>query len=335
MLFDKRVNYKPFEYPETQVFVDKMNNTFWVHNELNFSSDIQDIKVSLDDKERSALKRAMLAIAQIEVNVKSFWGDLYKYIPKPEFNNVGATFAESETRHSEAYARLLEVLGYNKEFETVIEVPVIKKRIDYLTKALKIKKYSWFDKLLIQLNLKKDESKENYISSLLLFSLLIENVSLFSQFAIVLYFTRFKGLMKNVSNIIAWSSLDENVHAQGGIYIINIIRKEYPDIFTESFKQKVYDVINYSISVESEILDWIFEKGEFDKMSKKDLLNFMKVRADNALEQIGFDKFYNVTAKNMFWFDEETKANTLDDFFAKRPVDYSKHDKPITENDLF
>ena len=28
-------------------------------------------------------------------------------------------------------------------------------------------------------------------------------------------------------------------------------------------------------------------------------------------------------------------ANSLDDFFAKRPVDYTKHDKSITANDLF
>ena len=37
----------------------------------------------------------------------------------------------------------------------------------------------------------------------------------------------------------------------------------------------------------------------------------------------------------MKWFEEEVFANSLDDFFAKRPVDYTKHDKSITANDLF
>ena len=37
----------------------------------------------------------------------------------------------------------------------------------------------------------------------------------------------------------------------------------------------------------------------------------------------------------MTWFEEEVFANSLDDFFAKRPVDYTKHDKSITANDLF
>ena len=32
---------------------------------------------------------------------------------------------------------------------------------------------------------------------------------------------------------------------------------------------------------------------------------------------------------------ENLTANELDDFFAKRPTAYTKHDKPITKNDLF
>ena len=48
----------------------------------------------------------MLAISQIEVAVKSFWGDIYHKIPKPEVGAVGATFAEreSEVRHTDAYS---------------------------------------------------------------------------------------------------------------------------------------------------------------------------------------------------------------------------------------
>ena len=40
-IFDKRVNFKPFEYPETMDFVDKMNKTFWVHSEVEYTSDVQ------------------------------------------------------------------------------------------------------------------------------------------------------------------------------------------------------------------------------------------------------------------------------------------------------
>lgn len=322
-IFDKRINYKPFEYPEITKFTDAINKAFWVHSEVDFTADVQDFHSNLSTNEKQVVKRALLAIAQIEVAVKSFWGDLYHHLPKPEFNGLGSTFAECEFRHSEAYSRLLEVLGYNDEFTGVIEEPVIRKRIDYLTEALA--------------HTKSDDEKK-YVFSLILFSILIENVSLFSQFAIILSFTRFKGYLKNVSNIIAWTSIDEQIHANAGIYIVNKIKEEFPDFFDENTIKEIRTIVSNSIEVEVEILDWIFEGGELETISKNNLINFMKFRADESLEKIGLEKLFFVSDSEfspMTWFEEEVFANSLDDFFAKRPVDYTKHDKSITANDLF
>lgn len=322
-IFDKRISYKPFEYPEVMQFVEAINKSYWVHSEVDFTADVQDFQSQLEPHEKNAVKNALLAIAQIEVNVKTFWGNLYNHLPKPELNGLGATFAECEFRHSEAYSRLLEVLGYNDDFLDVVNVPAVKDRIDYLGKMLK--------------HANSDDQKA-YVSSLLLFSILIENVSLFSQFAIILSFTRFKGYLKNVSNIIAWTSIDEQIHANGGIYLINKIREEQPDLLNDADIEAIYDLVDESIEMESNILDWIFEQGELDNVSKKNLLDFMKYRVDDSLKKIGMKTRYNVTPedyKPMIWFEEEVFANSMDDFFAKRPVDYTKHDKSITANDLF
>lgn len=323
-IFDKRVTYKPFEYPGIYQFTEAINNAFWVHSEVDFTADTQDFYAHLNPKEQAAIKNSLLAIAQIEVSVKSFWGNLYHHFPKPEFNGLGSTFAECEFRHSEAYSRLLDVLNYNDEFETLIQVPVIKARLEYLSKALEFANNS--------------TDRKKYVVSLILFSLLIENVSLFSQFAIILSFTRFKGWMKNVSNIIAWTSVDEQIHANAGIYIINIIRQEFPDFFDAEMTEHVRNVVEHSLMIESEILDWIFQEGEIETVSKHDLLNFMKFRVDDSLVKIGFEKIYHIHHADyqpMAWFEEEVFANSLDDFFAKRPTDYTKHDKSITADDLF
>ena len=103
-IFQKRTNLKPYEYPQLVEYVDAIRHSYWVHTEFNFTSDIQDFKVHLSEKEQSAVQRAMLAISQIEIAVKSFWGDIFKKLPKPEIGNVGATFAESEVRHADAYS---------------------------------------------------------------------------------------------------------------------------------------------------------------------------------------------------------------------------------------
>jgi ribonucleoside-diphosphate reductase beta chain len=322
-IFDKRLQYKPFEYPEVLQFTDAINKSFWVHSEVDFTADTQDFHSHLNPAERTAVKNSLLAIAQIEVAVKSFWGNLYNHLPKPEMNGLGSTFAECEFRHSEAYSRLVEVLGYNNQFEKLVDVPVIRQRIEYLSDAL---------------SSAKSTDKKEYTISLILFSILIENVSLFSQFAIILSFTRFKGLMKNVSNIIAWTSVDEQIHANAGIYLINKIREEDPEIFNEETIARVTKLVKESIEVESRILDWIFSEGEIDTVSKENLVKFMKYRADDSLKKINLPVQFNISTEDnnpMLWFEEEVFANSLDDFFAKRPVDYTKHDKSISALDLF
>src|SRR5699024_11798334 len=147
--------------------------------------------------------------------------DVYTRFSKPEFTGLCSTFGENECRHSEAYSRLLVVLVYSEAIEELMQIDVIQERTDYLSDALAHT---------------QSGEKEKYIFSLILFSMLIENVSLFSQFAIILSFTRFRGVLKNVSNIIAWTSLDEQIHANAGIYIINTIRKEHPEYLTEEMK---------------------------------------------------------------------------------------------------
>jgi len=322
-LFDKRINYKPFEYPEILQFTEAINRSFWVHSEVDFTADTQDFHSHLTVAERSAIKRSLLAIAQIEVAVKSFWGNLYSHLPKPEMNGLGSTFAECEFRHSEAYSRLVEVLGYNDEFQQLIQVPVIRERIDYLSRAL---------------STTKSEDKKDYSMALILFTLLIENVSLFSQFAVILSFQRFKGWMKNVSNIIAWTSIDEQVHANAGIYLINKIREEYPEVMDASVRDRIATMVRESMDIEERIIDWIFAEGEIEIVRKHDLVNFIKFRVDESLKAIGLPAQYHISTDQyhpMKWFEEEVFANSLDDFFAKRPVDYTKHDKSITADDLF
>src|SRR3989344_6530194 len=174
-IFKKRINLKPYEYPELLEYVDAIRHSYWIHTEFNFTSDIQDFKVHVTEPERNAIQNAMLAIAQIEDSVKTFWGDVYKKMPKTEVGSVGVTFAESEVRHADAYSHLLEILGLNSEFEKITSVPVIQERIKYLEKTIKLAH--------------TDENRQ-YMHSVLLFSLFIEHVSLFSQFLIMMSFNK-------------------------------------------------------------------------------------------------------------------------------------------------
>ncbi len=322
-IFEKRINLKPYEYPELNDYVDAIRHSYWIHTEFNFTSDIQDYKTALGEAEKNALKNTMLAISQIEVAVKTFWGDIYQKMPKPEIGSVGATFAESEVRHQDAYSHLLEILGLNNEFKNLKKKPVIMKRVQYLESALK--------------NAKSDDNKE-YAESILLFSLFIEHVSLFSQFLIIMSFNKYRNLFKGISNVVEATSKEEQIHGDFGIDIINIIKKENPSWFDEEHSRMVQEMCKEAFESESKIVDWIFEKGELDFLPKDVINEFIKNRFNNSLESIGIEKIFEVD-KNLVaetdWFDDEIIATKHGDFFVKRSINYSKRTKSITGDDLF
>lgn len=299
-------------------------NGFVTHNtEWSFMSDIQDFKTKLNEKEKNAIKNAMLAIAQIEVSVKDFWGKLGNRIPKPEASMVGYIFAESECRHAMLYSKLLEVLNLNGDFELLLQNPVIQGRVDYLTKYLKGA---------------SQNSKQEYALSLTLFSLFIENVSLFSQFLLLMSFNKHKNFLKDISNGVQATIKEECVHADFGIYLTNIIKEEYPEWMNEEFYAKIKRACLKAYEAEAKIIDWIFEKGDLDFVSADGLKRFIKGRFNDSVVRIGGEKVFDISdedLKEFKWFEEELFAPTNIDFFNKKSVAYSKNVQAITSDNLF
>ena len=322
-IFSKRVNLKPYEYPELVEYVDAIRHSYWVHTEFNFTSDIQDFKVHLNEAEQTAVQRAMLAISQIEIAVKTFWGDIYKRMPKPEIGNVGATFAESEVRHADAYSNLIQVLGLNSEFESLMEVPAIRRRIKYLEKSIT--------------NSKAVDNRD-YFESIVLFSMFVENVSLFSQFLVIMSFNKHKNMLKGMSNAVEATSKEENIHAEFGFDLVNLIKKENPSWWTPELVEDLIDATMEAFSAESDIIDWIFEKGDLTFLTKNQTIEFIKHRFNLSLNSIGVDNIFHVDQKLLEtteWFDDEILTTKHTDFFNKRSINYSKKSKSITLNDLF
>jgi ribonucleoside-diphosphate reductase beta chain len=322
-IFDKRVAFKPFEYPDIMAYKDAINHSYWLVSEWNFLSDIHDFNVKLNDVERHAIKNAMLAISQIEVSVKKFWTKLGDRFPKAEFEQVGVTFGESEVRHADAYSHLLQVLGLNDDFNLLLQNPVIQGRVDYLTKYLKGA---------------ADNSNENYTLTLTLFSIFIENVSLFSQFVVIKSFNKYMNVLKDIDNVVQATQKEEVIHALLGVYIIKQVQKEFPDWFNDDFFSKLYRACAKACQAEYNIIDWIFEKGELSFLPKDVVKEFVKDRFNQSLLMIGGEKFFEVDIEKLDqlkWFNDEIYAEVNTDFFHKKPVTYSKKVKAIRAEDLF
>jgi ribonucleoside-diphosphate reductase beta chain len=321
-IFDRRAAFKPFEY-DVEQYKEAIQHSYWLVSEFNFTSDIQDFQVKLSDVERNAIKNTLLAISQIEISVKKFWGKLGDRFPKAEFEQVGMTFGESEVRHADAYSHLLQVLGLNDDFTMLLQNPVIQGRVDYLTKYLKGA---------------ADSTNENYALTLTLFSMFIENVSLFSQFAIIKAFNKHRNLLKDVDNVVQATQKEETIHALLGAAIIQYIKAENPEWFTDGFYDKVVRASKKAFVAECEIIDWIFEAGELPFVTKDTLKEFIKSRFNESVAMIGGPEVFKVDqeiVKTLSWFEEELHTDVATDFFHKKPTTYSKKTQSITSGDLF
>lgn len=322
-MFQPREHFKPFEYPEVIEFVKAINKSYWLHTEWNFTQDIHEYHSVLTENEKQVATRCMLLISQVECQIKKFWQNLDRHFPKPEINAMGVSFGESEVRHSLTYSELLEKLGLNNEFEKIYDIPAIIDRHNYL------KKYK--DNATARL-------EEKFLKSLILFTLFIENVSLFSQFFILMCFNKHRKLLKDINNAICATSKEEELHAQGGTFIINELRKEHPEFFTEELESAIINFSHKAYKAEKKVLDWIFEGGDLDFVSKKETKEFIKNRLNNSLIGIGYNKLYEVDEEilsNSEWFDVEIYSDTHFDFFNQRPTSYSKFNKSFNEDDLF
>ena len=321
-LFEKRLQIKPYEYPELLEFKDAIRHSYWLYPEFNFTGDIQDYKTNINDHERHVLTRAMLAISQVEVNVKRFWGELYRYFPKPEMDDVGGTFAESEVRHKDAYSFLLEKLGLNEMFTQIQDIVPLMNRIRYMESFMK----------------DKDAGKGEFVLSLVLFSLFVEHISLFGQFLIMMSFNKHRNLFKGISNAVEATSKEEEIHGKFGIALYEILRDEHGELFTPQFFTELQTLASQAFEAERSILDWIFEEGDLSFISKATVENYIKNRYNNSLTILGLEPPHSINdemLKETEWFDIEILSSKETDFFNKRSTDYSKKMKQITADDLF
>jgi ribonucleoside-diphosphate reductase beta chain len=322
-IFDEQISRKPNRYPWTEEFIESMHNGFWTDKEFNFSSDVHQFKTVLTEQERQIIVRTLSAIGQIEVAVKTFWAKLGENLPHPSLQDLGYVMANIEVIHNNAYERLLSVLDMEDIFEENLKLDWIQGRVKYLRKYT----HKFYK-----------DSRKQYLYALILFTLFVENVSLFSQFYIINWFSRFKNVLKDTDQQVKYTRNEENIHALVGTKIINTIREECPELFDEELEVRITAEAHEAFKAESKIVDWMINGIQETGLSAPLLKEFIKNRINQSMIQIGFKAPFEVDANILeatVWFDEELFGNNMTDFFHSKDTGYSKKNQSFDEDDLF
>ena len=321
-IFEARRAIKPYEHPHLVKYAHAIHESFWTPEHFTYDRDVNDYLVKLNATEQDILKKAMLAIGVIENKVKTFWARIDMRMPKTEIAIVGHTFAGNEVIHQLTYEKLLTLLGLEDEFDKVIDIPCMQGRSDYLTKYLQ-GVYS--------------KSNKEFTKSLILFTLLVENASLFSQFLIVSSFKKHKNILSNFNSVISATAREENLHAKFGEELIKIIRSENPEWFDEEMESKIRRNVRKALVAETEVLDWIFEKGELDFLPKESIIEYLKSRFNKSLNQIGYSNEFEINDKLLEpteFLEVQLMASSSFDFFNEKSTDYSQN-TAFDEEDLW
>lgn len=322
-IFEEQISRKPNRYPWVDQFIEAMHNGFWTDKEFNFKTDVQQFKVILTDQERDIIVRTLSAISQIEVAVKTFWSKLGENLPHPSLQDLGFVMANVEVIHNNAYERLLKILDLEDVFEENLKLDFIQGRVKYL------RKYTH--------RFYKD-SKKQYLYALILFTLFVENVSLFSQFYVINWFSRNKNVLKDTDQQVKYTRNEENIHALVGMTIINTIRDEHPELFDEELETKIAHEAEEAFKAESKIIDWMVNGYAEKGLNTVLLKEFIKNRINESMKQIGFKPIFDIDTellKDALWFEEELHGNSMVDFFNSRPTEYSKKSQCFDEDALF
>lgn len=323
-LFDEQIALEPNNYPWTEDFIVAITDGLWTEREFNFNGDVNQFNTVMTEEERQIIVRTLAAIGQVEIAVKTFWADLGRHFPQPAIRDLGGVMSYTEIIHNRAYVKLLKRLGLKTIFDDFLKtVPVLRDRVQYL------KKHN--EKVF-------GDDRKQYIYSIILFTLFIENVSLFSQFYTVLWFNRFKNVLKDTAQQVQYTRNEENLHAQVGIKLINTLREEYPDLFTPDLEAKILQEVQTAYESEVRLINWMVGDYDAPGFNSQVLQTYIKSRLNDSLEAIGFEQVFEVdddVAKQTLWMQEELLGDNMTDFFHKKPVEYARHAQSFSQEDLF
>jgi ribonucleoside-diphosphate reductase beta chain len=306
-LFNERIPYKPFEYPEyyTEGWL-KQAQAFWLHTEIPMSGDVKDWNEKLTPAEKNLVGNILLGFAQTECAVSDYWTQkVVSWFPKHEIQQMAMMFGSQETIHAVAYSYLNETLGL-EDFEAFLHEPATAERFDNLVA------YDGTDTIGIA-------------KSLAVFSAFAEGVSLYSAFA-VLYSFQLRNLLKGIGQQMKWSVRDESLHSRMGCHLFKHMCEEEKSLRKDCAPHVLEAAITMH-DAEMKYIDKMFEMGDIEGMKSYDLKQFIKKRLNEKLIELGYKKHFKYdekAAKNLDWFYHLTGGHTHTDFFAIRPTDYSK-----------
>lgn len=307
---------RPMKYPVFyEMYRAAIKNT-WTVEEVDFSTDIMDLRDRMTAAERHLINRLVAFFATGDSIVSNnLVLNLYKHINSPEARVYLSRQLFEEALHVQFYLTLLDTYIPNLHerahaFAAIENIPSIKQKADFC--------FKWMDSINELDVLRTRDDRRKFLLNLTCFAAGIEGLFFFAAFAYV-YFLRSKGLLQGLAAGTNWVFRDESAHIAFAFEVINTIRKEEPDLFDQELERQVVAMVQDAVACEMAFADDVLSLGVAG-LSPRDMRQYLEYVADQRLASLHIPSIYG--SRNPFSFLDLQDVQELANFFERRVSAY-------------
>jgi ribonucleoside-diphosphate reductase beta chain len=307
---------RPMRYPVFyDMFRDGIKNT-WTVEEVDFSTDLVDLKQRLNSAEVHLIQRLIAFFATGDSIVSNnLVLNLYKHINSPEARLYLSRQLYEEAVHVQFYLTLLDNYVPDPDeraaaFAAVENIPSISKKAEFCMK--------WMDSIQKLAQLETKDHRRQFLLNLICFAACIEGLFFFAAFAYV-YFLRSKGLLHGLAAGTNWVFRDESCHLEFAFEVVNVVRSQEPDLWDANLEQDIIQMIREAVDAETQFAEDLLSGGVAG-LSVRDMRQYLGYVADSRLGRLGIAPVFNV--KNPFSFMDLQDVQELTNFFERRVSAY-------------
>jgi ribonucleoside-diphosphate reductase beta chain len=318
MILDSGFNLtlRPMAYPAFfEMYKAAIKNT-WTVDEVDFSTDITDLRTRMTPAERHLIHRLVAFFATGDSIVSNnLVLNLYKHINAPEARMYLSRQLYEEALHVQFYLTLLDTYIPDtrlraEAFSAIDNIPSIKQKADFC--------FKWIDSLYAMNDLSTPAEKRRFLLNLICFAACIEGLFFFAAFAYV-YFLRSKGLLNGLAAGTNWVFRDESAHIAFAYEVIATARTESPELFDTDLTDQVVAMMREAVACEMAFARDVLDQGVAG-LSFREMRQYLEFIADQRLVALGIAPIFG--AKNPFRFMDLQDVQELANFFERRVSAY-------------
>lgn len=290
----------------------------WMPNEISMSADLAlwNDPNGLTEDERLIIERNLGFFASADSLVaNNLVLAVYRHITNPECRQYLLRQAFEEALHTHAYQYIVESLGMDeaKVFNMYREVPSVSKKAAW---ALPFTQ-SLGDPTFVT---GTTEANQRLLRDLIAFYVVFEGIFFYVGFTQILSMGR-RNKMVGTSEQFQYILRDESMHMNFGIDVINQIKIENPELWTESFKQEMIQLVQEGVEMEYQYAKDTMPRGILG-MNAEMFEEYLHFIANRRLNQIGLADLYPGAENPFPWMSEMLDLKKEKNFFETRVIEY-------------